>query len=60
MLPPQLAGGSLAVRRHSVAITSSLSSSSSSLFAPASASQARSLFGWGKGRYDDWASPMDP
>ncbi|KAI6913128.1 hypothetical protein KC318_g1857 [Hortaea werneckii] len=60
MLPPQLAGGSLAVRRHSIAATSSLSSSSSSLCRPASASQARSLFGWGKGRYDDWTSPMDP
>ncbi|KAI7465020.1 hypothetical protein KC357_g7748 [Hortaea werneckii] len=60
MLPPQLAGGSLAVRRHSIATTSSLSSSSSSLYRPASASQARSLFGWGKGRYDDWSSPMDP
>ncbi|KAI7280905.1 hypothetical protein KC352_g6592 [Hortaea werneckii] len=60
MLPPQLAGGSLAVRRHSIATTSSLSSSSSSLFRSASASQARSLFGWGKGRYDDWSSPMDP
>ncbi|KAI7364444.1 hypothetical protein KC354_g5677 [Hortaea werneckii] len=60
MLPPQLAGGSLAVRRHSVATTSSLSSSSSSLYRPASATQARSLFGWGKGRYDDWTSPMDP
>ncbi|RMY46383.1 hypothetical protein D0865_09320 [Hortaea werneckii] len=60
MLPPQLAGGSLAVRRHSIATTSSLSSSSSSLYRPASATQARSLFGWGKGRYDDWTSPMDP
>ncbi|TKA31326.1 hypothetical protein B0A50_02171 [Salinomyces thailandicus] len=28
--------------------------------APASALQHRSLFGWGKGRYDDWASPLDP
>ncbi|KAI7019891.1 hypothetical protein KC355_g2920 [Hortaea werneckii] len=60
MLPPRLAGGSLAVRRHSIATTSSLSSSSSSLYRPASATQARSLFGWGKGRYDDWTSPMDP
>ncbi|KAI7208125.1 hypothetical protein KC333_g9247, partial [Hortaea werneckii] len=60
MLPPQLAGGSLAVRRHSIATTSSLSSSSLSLYRPASATQARSLFGWGKGRYDDWTSPMDP
>ncbi|KAI7339275.1 hypothetical protein KC315_g1307 [Hortaea werneckii] len=60
MLPPQLAGGSLAVRRHSIATASSLSSSSSSLYRPASASHARSLFGWGKGRYDDWSSPMDP
>ncbi|KAI6834865.1 hypothetical protein KC342_g6058 [Hortaea werneckii] len=60
MLPPQLAGGSLAVRRHSIATTSSLSSSSSSLYRPASASQARSLFGWGNGRYNDWTSPMDP
>ncbi|KAI7494438.1 hypothetical protein KC367_g8006 [Hortaea werneckii] len=60
MLPPQLAGGSLAVRRHSIATASSLSSSSSSLYRPASASHARSLFGWGRGRYDDWSSPMDP